>query len=147
MIQRTAKAGAGSNMYERLLDKSIVPTREFLTDYCGVHKERFIKLNDYLTDKLGTEESIRFPYGSNYGWCITHRRRKKLICDVFAEKDAFTVMIRLPNKEFDALYGALHQSAKECIDSKYPCSDGGWIHFRILNDDDLADVMLLLSRK
>jgi len=43
-------------MYERLLEKSIVPTREFMTDYCGVNKESFIKLNKYMTDKLGTNE-------------------------------------------------------------------------------------------
>ena len=134
-------------MYERLLEKNAVPTKEFLTYYCGINKERFIRFNDYLTEKLETEESIRFPYGKSYGWCITHRHRKKLICDVFAESDAFTVMIRLPNKDFDALYGRLHQSAEECIDNKYPCSDGGWIHFRILNDEDLADAILLVSRK
>lgn len=134
-------------MFERLLDKSVIPTRDELIEYCGVNKERFIKLNNFLTEKMGTEESIRFPYGNHYGWCITHRIKKKLICDLFVEDGAFNLMMRLSNKEFDLVYGELHPSAKECVDNKYPCSDGGWIHFRILNDDDLSDATLLLGRK
>lgn len=134
-------------MFERLLDKSVVPTMDRLIDYCGCNKDRFIELNRFLTTDLGTEESIRFPYGNHYGWCITHRINNKLICNLFAESEAFSVMMRLSNKEFHGVYEALHQSAKECVDHRYPCSDGGWIHFRVLNDDDLSDAKLLLIKK
>lgn len=134
-------------MFDRLLDKSAIPTRDKLIEYCGLNKERFIKLNSFLTEKMGTEESIRFPYGNHYGWCITHRIKKKFICDLFAEDGAFSLMMRLSNQQFDSVYGELHPSARECVDNKYPCSDGGWVHFRILNDDDLSDAILLLTRK
>ena len=47
-------------------------------------------------------------------------RRKKLICNVFAENDAFTVMIRLSNEQFLSLYDRMGEETRKCIDNKYP---------------------------
>lgn len=110
-------------------------------------KERFSKINDFLLDFPDIERSIRFPYGNKYGWSATYRKKKKLICDVFAESGAFTVMIRLTNKVLDGVYGQLHKSAQEQVDGRYPCGDGGWVHFRVVTDDDLEYALLLLSNK
>ena len=134
-------------MYERLLEKNILYSKQNLSEYCAENSARFEELNRYLTGEHGTEESIRFPYGNKYGWCVTHRKKKKLICDIFAESGAFTLMLRLPNATFASVYESLHSEARECVDNRYPCSDGGWIHFRILNDNDLADAKLHVSKK
>lgn len=134
-------------MYERLLDKSDRPTKEALASYCGEGRERFQALNEALSARFATEQEIRFPYGNRYGWCITHRRRGKLICDVFAEAGAFTVMLRLSDRQYAAVYPALHADAQGCVDRRYPCGDGGWIHFRVLNAEQLSDITLLLNEK
>lgn len=81
---------------------------------------------------------MRFPYGKKYGWCVTHRKGQKLICDVFAEAEAFTVMIRLLNQQFDKIYNTVQSETRQIIDNKYPCSNGGWIHYRVLTKEHLG---------
>lgn len=134
-------------MYERLLDKLSKPTPEQFTRYCGSCKELFLKADEYLTQTLSAEKLLRFPYGNNYGWGYKYFKKSKLICDVFAEKDAFNVMLRLANTQYDAAYSAVSSYTKEFIDNKYPCGSGGYIHYRVLNEDNLEDIKLLLNLK
>lgn len=70
-----------------------------------------------------------------------------MICDVFAEADAFTVMIRLSGKQFASVYDELQPYTREYIDNKYPCGDGGWLHYRVLEPEHLKDIETLLSVK
>ena len=51
-------------MYERLLDKQVVPTFEELAAYCGENGSLFQRLNEQLSQTFGTAQEIRFPYGS-----------------------------------------------------------------------------------
>lgn len=134
-------------MYERMLNKEIKPSIEDLGLYINSSAERFHMLNAFLSDHYKTTQEIRFPYGKQYGWCVTHRKGKKLICDVFAEAEAFTVMIRLSNQQFDKVYKTVQSETREMIDNKYPCGDGGWIHFRVLTKEQLEDIQTLLHAK
>lgn len=134
-------------MYERLLDKSKQPSIEDLEIYCGENKDNFIALNNYLSENFFTIQEVRFPYGNNYGWCITHRKGKKLICDVFAEAGAFTVMLRLSDQQFESVYSRLLEYSKKYIDNCYPCGNGGWIHYQVTNSDYLEDIKILLETK
>lgn len=134
-------------MYERMLNKEIKPSIEELRLYTGNKAQLFHSFNSFLTDTYKTTQEIRFPYGKEYGWCITHRMNKKLICNVFAEADAFTVMIRLSNQQFNKVYDTLNPETKQIIDNKYLCGDGGWIHYRVLTDDNLADIKILTNAK
>ena len=81
--------------------------------------------------KKHTEQKIVFPYGNSYGWGIAHRKKNKLICNVFAENNAFTVMVRLSGRQFASVYDQLQEYAQKHIDDKYACGDGGWIHYRV----------------
>ena len=134
-------------MYERLLNKQVVPTFEELVAYCGENGALFQKLNEQLSQLHGTEQEIRFPYGNHYGWGVAHRKKKKLICDIFAEAGAFTVMLRLSNRQFDSVYEQLQAYTQNYIDNKYPCGEGGWIHYRVLNEEHFNDIMQLLAVK
>lgn len=134
-------------MYERMLDKAVKPDFNALADYCGKRKEEFLAYNDFLAETMNTVSEIRFPYGNAYGWCVTHRRGKKLVCDVFAEADAFNVMIRLPDKASMSVYDSLGEYAKECVDERYPCGEGGWLHYRVSEPWQLSDLMRLTALK
>lgn len=72
---------------------------------------------------------------------------KKLLCDVFAERDALNVMLRLSDDSFQKAYPFLMQSTQEQIDTRYPCGDGGWIHYRITTKSQLDDIKKLLELK
>ena len=90
-------------MYGRMLNKQVEPTVAEMTEYCAENEERFSMLNDWLTATFSTEQKVVFPYGNKYGWVIAHYKKKKLICNIFAESGAFTVMVRLTNKQCEAI--------------------------------------------
>ena len=124
-------------MYERMLNKQASPTMEEMTEFCGKNAERFSLLNEWLTSTFNTDQKVVFPYGNNYGWGVAHKKKNKLICNVFAEDNAFTVMMRLSDKQY----------TQEYIDNKYSCGDGGWIHYRVICKENFYDIKVLLSVK
>lgn len=134
-------------MYDRMLDKQHKPTFDAMADYCDKGMELFIRINEWLSNVCNTTQEISFPYGNNYGWAVTHRKKKRLICNVFAEHDAFTVMIRLSNEQFHLLYGQMEKETQECFDNKYPCGDGGWLHYRVTGDAHFCDIQKMLKLK
>lgn len=133
-------------MHERMLNKQVVPTVSEMTEYCGEVAGLFTALNGWLSEH-SDEQRIAFPYGNSYGWCVSHRKKKKLICNVFVEDNSFTVMMRLSDKQYQTVYHELHKYAQEHIDRRYPCGDGGWIHYRVTNEEQLEDIKKLLKMK
>ena len=134
-------------MYERMLDKSIKPTYADMSAWCGENAPLFEELNAWLSATFETAQTPAFPYGSKYGWCVAHRIKAKLICNVFPEKAAFTVMLRLTDKQYQAAYPHLIPYTQAIIDHRYPCGDGGWIHYRVTDAVHLADIQQLLTHK
>ena len=134
-------------MYERMLNKQVIPTFEEMVTYCGDNVGWFTSLNEWLSHKYVTEQEIVFPYGNHYGWCIAHKKKKRLLCNIFPEDNSFTVMMRLSNKQFESVYENTQKYTQKYIDNKYPCNDGGWIHFRITCKEHLDDIEKLLTVK
>lgn len=134
-------------MYERMLNKQEMPTIEDMTEYCGATKELFTLLNEWIFKTYDTAWQITFPYGNKYGWGVAHKKKQKLICNIFAEDNAFTVMIRLSNKQFESIYESLKEDTQEMIDNKFPCGDGGWIHYRVTCKEQFDDIQKILSVK
>ena len=132
-------------MYERMLDKNVIPSLEEMASYCGELSNLFLLINKDMLDK--TKQDIVFPYGNNYGWAVSHKVKSKLICNIFPESNAFTVMIRLTNKQFDSVYNQLSKYSQDYIDHKYPCNEGGWIHYRVLCEEHLKDIQKLIAIK
>ena len=118
-------------MYERMLDKKVTPTIADMTAFCGENAELFTLFNEWLSETYATVQKVVFPYGNHYGWGIAHRNKQKLLCNIFAEDNAFTVMVRLSDKQFEAVYNQVQKYTREYIDHRYPCGDGGWIQYRI----------------
>lgn len=134
-------------MYERMLNKQVMPTIEEMTAFCGENAERFTLLNEWLVSAFETDKKVVFPYGNQYGWGIAHKKKNKLICNIFAEDNAFTVMMRLADKQYQTVYGQLSKYSQEYIDNKYPCGDGGWIHYRVTGKEHFEDIKILLTVK
>ncbi len=134
-------------MYERMLNKSEIPTVESMTAYCGGTATLFTELNEWLSAEYGTAQTIVFPYGNSYGWGISHKRKGKLVCNVFPENGAFAVMLRMSDLQFASVYDRLGDYAQKYIDNKYPCNDGGWIHYRVTDKEQLADAQTMLDVK
>ena len=77
-------------------------------------------------------------------FCI---RKNKLICNIFAEDNAFTVMMRLSDQQYQTAYEKLQKYTQDQIDNKYPCGDGGWSHFRVTCKEHFDDIKTMLSVK
>lgn len=134
-------------MDERMLNKQVEPTIEQMADHCGKQAQLFTFLNDWLSDMYGTLQKVTFPYGNKYGWAVNHRIKQKLICNIFAEKDAFTVMVGLSNFQFETIYEKLNKYTQDYIDDKYSCGDGGWIHYQVTCNEHFDDIKKILTVK
>ena len=73
---------------------------------------------------------------------MEHRKGTKHICDVFPEKGALVLMLRLSNADFEAVYLSLGDAARRAVDERYPCGEGGWIHLRIEEARAVQDALL-----
>lgn len=132
-------------MYERMLNKQVVPTVGEMTAYCGDSAELFTLLNEWLAETYGTIQEVVFPYGNKYGWGVTHRKKQKLMCHIFAENNAFTVMMRLSNEQFESVFNQVQKYTQQYISNKYPCGGGGWIQYRVIDKQHFDDIQKLLA--
>lgn len=134
-------------MYQRMLNKEVTPSVTEMAAYCRGSADLFTLLNQWLSKEYGTVQKVVFPYGKQYGWGIAHRKKQKLICNIFAEDDAFTVMIRLSDEQFESVYNQVQNYTRRYIDNKYPCGDGGWIQYRVICREHFDDIQKLLTVK
>ena len=134
-------------MYERMLNKQEVPTFDDLICYSGERGALWLALDQRLIDTYGVSRQIRFPYGKDYGWSAKYSVKNKHICDIFAEKGAFAALFQISNNAVNTIYEDLGTYAKDVWADKSPCASGGWIQFRVLNEEHLADLEKLIHAK
>ena len=139
-------------MYERLLDKNNEPTLEEVKAYTGSEcYKRLMALDEYLQRCYQISKEMRFPFGSHYGWGYKYNHKSTHLCYAFFEKGAFTVTIQIGDKQahlVEDMISDLSPKAQELWMNRYPCGEhGGWIHYRVLNDEELRDVYMLIGAK
>ncbi len=134
-------------MYERMLDKKTVPSYDEIISYCGEAGGLLIELDRYLVEKLSLQSCIRFPYGNKYGWSMKYSNKSKHICDIFAERNAFMVLIRISEAQMNPIVNELSDYARAVWDNKYPCGSGGWLNYRVTNKEQLKDLEQLIGLK
>ena len=134
-------------MYERMLNKRETPTFDDLIRYSGKSGKLWMALDAYLKDEFGAATQIRFPYGNKYGWSVKYGAGKKHVCDVFAENGAFAAFFRISADAIESMCGTLDAYAKNVWENRYPCGDGGWIDFRVLNGRHLQGLKKMIRAK
>lgn len=138
-------------MYERLLDKNSEPNLEEINILLGKDAAELLKkLESFLSSNYDLSIELKFPFGNNYGWGRKYSHKKTHLIYAFFEKGVFTVTIQLGKNEVPKLFAALpYLSAKtrELWENRYPCGEGGWIHYRVLDDTGLKDVEELIEIK
>lgn len=134
-------------MFERMLDKQVTPSFDEMISYCGEAGGMWLELDGFLKDKFDMKSCIRFPYGNKYGWSVKYNRKSKHFCDVFAENGAFMVLIRISNDEIKLVYKDMSEYAKAVMDNKYPCGNGGWLNYRVTENEHLQDLMKIIEAK
>lgn len=134
-------------MFERMLDKKNQPSFEEMVAYTLKLSSSFKEINNYIKSKYETTTLIKFPYGNNYGWGVKHEVKTKHFCYVFPEVNSFTVMIRLLNKNINQIKDNLDDYSKLQIENMYPCGQGGWLHYRVISDENMNDLKKIINVK
>lgn len=137
-----------SSTIQRFMDKTIAPSFSEINNLLGQKAiERLIKLETFMQNNYDLIRELKFPFGNNYGWGYKYSHKNKLLCYVFFEKDSFTVTITIGKSELQRLYQELNNmlpKTKELWENRYPCGDGGWVHYRLEDDNELLDIQKLI---
>lgn len=139
-------------MYERLLDKNSPPTTEFIREYIGIKSYTILlQLEDFLINNYHFSKEMRFPFGNNYGWGYKYSHKSSHLCYTFFEYGAFTITLQFGDNyvsKIEQMMPNLSQKSKELWQTRYPCGEqGGWIHYRILNANELNDIFEFVKIK
>lgn len=137
-------------MYERLLDKSVIPDEATIREHLGEESfKRLADMENLLRENYQLSREMKFPFGNSYGCGYKYSHKSSHLCYVFFEKNTFTVMLQIGDNKVSLLENQLSsflQKTQDLWDSRYPCGEhGGWIHYRVFADDELADVIKLLT--
>lgn len=142
----------GKNMFERMLDKTEIPTTEKIQETIGLPSvKRLERLEVLLKDLYDLNRELKFPFGKSYGWGYKYSHKSKHLCYLLFEQGAFTILTQIGDKEVPSLDKKLPdllQKTRQLWENRYPCGEyGGWIYYRILEDEELEDIMELLKIK
>ncbi|KPU46138.1 hypothetical protein OXPF_02480 [Oxobacter pfennigii] len=139
-------------MYERLLDKNNPPAENFISELMGVKGYTLLlQFEDFLNHNYHISREMKFPFGNNYGWGYKYSHKSSHLCYAFFESGAFTITLQLGDNcapQINQILPGLSQKVKELWQNRYPCGEqGGWIHYRVTDSDDLNDVLELVKVK
>jgi len=137
-------------MYERMIDKSVQPEINDIERYIGLNGCRYLQfLEDALMKRYNIQREIRFPFGNTYGWGYKCSHKTKHLCYLFFEKDAITITLQIGDREVPLLNQMLptfSSKTQSLWEHRYRCGEnGGWVHVRILSEDDLDDAIKLIE--
>lgn len=139
-------------MYERMTDKEHQPEIHEIRQYIGETSCKFLQeFENQLQARYDLNRELRYPFGKSYGWGFKYSHKSKHLCYLFFEKDAVTVTLQIGDREVDSLNQILQTLSETTVslwENRYPCGEnGGWIHLRILSENDLTDVIKLIEVK
>lgn len=135
--------------HERFLDKLKKPSENDILTALGTTKELWLYIHNYIKQNYEfTPELIYFT--KNYGWSIRYSKSKKTLCYLFPEKDAFSILIVLGNKEVEKVNmvrNNLNEEVKQVFENTKQFHDGRWMWIRLSTMSDIDSIKLLLNAK
>jgi len=145
-------------MYERMLNKQVVPTEDEINEFIGKKSvENIESIKKSLEKIYKINLVLRFPYGNKYGWgyrvaqIVNLNRKPKYLFDIFFEKGSINVMCRLKIETEEEIekYNKLTEEGKKYWENRYPCGgeNSGWIKYRVINKSQLKDIGIFLNIK
>jgi hypothetical protein len=83
-------------------------------------------------------------------WGYKYTHGNKHLCYLFFERGGFTIMIQIGKNELKKLYDGLDlmlPKTRQLWENRYPCGEGGWLHYRVETGNELNDVKKLIAIK
>lgn len=139
-------------MYERMADKDVKPGNVEIEQYIGAESCRLLQmLEEMLNVRYDVHRELGFPFGAPHGWGYKYSYKTKHLCHIFFERGAITLTLQIGDGQVPLLDKILPRSPQR--HSHFgkivnPCgTNGGWINYRILSEDELKDIMKLIEVK
>ncbi|MCK9170101.1 MAG: DUF3788 domain-containing protein [Treponema sp.] len=132
-----------------MLDKQHQPSEDEIRRFIGGDScKNLCLIKNKLEDFLDLNIELKFPFGNTYGWGYKFSHRSKHLFYIFFEKGSLTLMTQINEPESDKEKGLINElsaDGRKCWETKYPCKNGGWIHYRFSSTDNLKDVGIFIS--
>ena len=136
-------------MNERMLDKNHRPSEDEIERFVGAGSWNNIGLiKEKLNKAFDLHVELKFPFGNNYGWGYKFSHKAKHLFYLFFENKSLTLFMQINEPESDRgreLLNSLSDEGRKCWETKYPCSNGGWIRYRFFDSTGLYDVGKFIS--
>ena len=137
-------------MSERMLNKEMEPSPEEIYEVIGSEGVGILEdFEQFLRSSYDLVTELRFPFGNKYGWGIKYSHRTKHLCYVFPEKGSFTVTIQIgaESAKLEAKLASFLPRTQELWKRRYPCGNGGWVHYRVFDRKELEDIKEMIKIK
>lgn len=135
----------------RFLNKNQAPVLQEIEQRLGKAALRRLNILDsYLKTNYDIVRELKFPFGNQYGWGYKYSSKGKMLCYVFFEQESFTVTITIGKSEAAKLGKALPgmlTKTQELWAQRYPCGAGGWVHYPVTDDHEIADIQKIIGLK
>lgn len=135
--------------YERMLDPSEPPPEGRIKEYLGREAfGRLGRLEEFLYSSYRLCRELKFPFGNGYGWGYKYSQGGTLLCYIFFERGAFSVTVSIGKESVPRLSAELENllpKTREAWRNRYPCGEGGWVHYRVLSEEERSDVQKLIG--
>ncbi|MCP1103617.1 hypothetical protein M2454_002961 [Aequitasia blattaphilus] len=137
---------------KRFTEKTNQPTEESVQLFMGDNAwKRLMRFEEMLRERYALNREMRFPFGNADGWGFRYSHKKSLLLYVFFEEDGFCCTISINDagaKKVEAMLEDLLPEIQTIWINRYPCgASGGWIHYSVVNDDELSDLIRLIGVK
>ncbi len=137
-------------MYERLLNKNEPPSEANIEEYIG--KDAYallLSFDGFMRGNYHIGRELKFPFGHHYGWAYKYSHKTSHLCYVFFESGAFTVTLQLSDNlvsQVNNILPSLSHKTHDLWQNRYICgTQGGWLHYRVLDVDELNDIVALVK--
>lgn len=138
---------------QRLCDKNLFPSDEQIQAHMGSKaSEAWLHLIKFAEQNYDHQPEFIFG-GKNYGWNLRYRKSGKTLFSMFPEKDCFTVLLVLGQKEREA-YNVRLEEFGEFFKSTYESApqfhDGRWLWINVRSVEDIVgdiEKMILIKKK
>jgi len=136
-------------MNERMLDKNHQPSEDEIESFVGVGSWKNIRLiKEKLSEVFDLHVELKFPFGNNYGWGYKFSHKAKHLFYIFFENKNLTLFTQINEPKSDRdkeLLNALSIEGRQSWETKYPCSNGGWVRYRFFDSAGLHDAGIFIS--
>jgi len=136
-------------LYRRMIDVDIKPTEDDITETVGEKSSLWLEIRKYVEENYDLTPELIY-YGQKYGWTLRYRKSGKTLCSLFPEKDAFTVLVVLGKKEVEKMFSIIDRLTPEVrtlFENAEQKRDGRWLWIRVLINDDVESIKVLLNVK